>query len=236
MSGPAVAEGGGALLSLATRALAALRSADKPLHPRGRVRQAQLYRRGLRPPLGVEFLDTVSTDAVVARQSRSVGLPAALPDVQGLALRITSEDGSIGDLLFATTGLGRLTRFVFTLSRTPYGRPLTTLLPYRTAAGPVLMAARQRDASSLELLCSVGRDGEWRHFADLRFADDVADTDHPQGTSDLDLSFDPVQHPLPGLEQYAWVQRLRAPSYASARASRGDEVVDQTEVGRPHAG
>ena len=37
-----------------------------------------------------------------------------------------------------------------------------------------------------------------------------------------DVSFDPVQNRLPGLEQYRWVERLRERSYATARSHRGE--------------
>lgn len=202
---------GGALLSGATRALAAVRPAAKPLHPQGQVQQACLYRHGVEPPVGVEFLDTVSTDEVVVRESRAIGLPRQLPDIHGLAIRVPNADGSHGDLLFATTGWGKVTRFVLTFSKTPYGRPLTTLLPYDTAAGPVLLGARSSGAHTVELVCSVG-DREWRHFADLR----LSQSDAP----DQDISFDPVRNQLPGLEQYGWVRRLRAPAYEEARQTR----------------
>ena len=206
-----VSSAGGAVLSGATRALSSVRPADKPLHPQGRVREACLYRHGVTPPLGVEFVDTISTDEVVVRESRAIGLPRQLPDIHGLAIKVTNADGSQGDLLFATTGLGRLTRFVLTFSKTQYGRPLTTLLPYSTSAGPVVLGARAVSASTVELGCSVG-DGEWRHFADLR----LSETD----SGDQAVSFDPVLNQLPGLEQYGWVTRLRAPAYAEARESR----------------
>ncbi|MCD4532479.1 hypothetical protein LRP67_00035 [Nocardioides sp. cx-169] len=173
----------------------------------------------MEPPLGVEFLDTVSTDEVLVRQSRAIGLPTALPDIHGLAVRVTNPDGSHGDLLFATTGLGRLTRHVLTFSKEQYGRPATTLLPYRTAAGPVLLAARASGDASVEILCAVG-EGEWRHLADLRLTQTLAD--------DQVISFDPVRHRLPGLEQYDWVRRLRAPAYEEARESRSDDAVVPT--------
>lgn len=202
---------GGALLSGATRLLAAVRPAAKPLHPEGRVVQACLYRHGVEPPLGVEFLDTVSTDEVVVRESRAIGLPHQLPDIHGLAIKVTNADGTPGDLLFATTGLGKVTRFVLTFSKSTYGRPLTTLLPYNTEAGPVLLGARASGRHTVELVCSV-KDGEWRHFADLRISELDAD--------DQAVSFDPVRNQLPGLDQYGWVSRLRAPSYEEARESR----------------
>ena len=131
----------GLALAGATRAVAAVRTAGKPLHPRGRVVVGRLRRTGAEPPTGVAWLDETGDDEVLVRWSRAVGLPSPLPDIHGLALRVPRDDGGHGDLLFATTGLGRLTRFVLTASGTPYGRPLTTLLPYRTVHGPLLLAA-----------------------------------------------------------------------------------------------
>ncbi len=215
------------MLATGTRALAAVRPAAKPLHPRGSVAQARLYRHGLQPPLGVEFLDTVSTDDVVVRESRSVGLPGWLPDIHGLAIKVTNPDGSHGDLLFSTTGLGRVTRYALTLSLSQYGRPMTTLLPYRTPAGPVLLGARSSGGSTVEILCAVG-DGDWRHVADLRLSYLEAE--------DQSVSFDPVRNQVPGLEQYGWVRRLRAPAYVTARRSRGEGAVGATGDSGPGAG
>ncbi|WP_244931620.1 hypothetical protein [Nocardioides sp. W7] len=213
---------GGALLATATRATSAIRPAAKPLHPRGRVRQGRLHRTGVEPALGtalgVEFLDAAGVDEVVVRESRALGLPQALPDIHGLAIRVPNADGSHGDLLFASTGWGRVSRFVLTASRSTYGRPMTTLLPYRTAAGPVLLGARSSGPETIELACSVG-DGAWHHFAELRLSERDA------GPEDLDsgggISFDPVLNRLPGLDQYGWVERLREPSYDEARTHRG---------------
>ncbi|WP_193606534.1 hypothetical protein [Nocardioides lijunqiniae] len=217
--GRRAASAGGAVLATGTRVLAAVRPAAKPLHPRGSVAHACLYRHGVQPPLGVEFLDAVSTDEVLVRESRSVGLPDWLPDVHGLAVKVTNPDGSHGDLLFSTTGMGRLTRYALTLSRSQYGRPMTTLLPYRTVAGPVVLAARSSGGSTVEILCAVG-DGDWRHVADLRLSYLEAE--------DQSVSFDPVRNQVPGLEQYGWVRRLRAPSYVTARRSRGEGAVGAT--------
>lgn len=203
---------GGAVLATATRTTAALRPASKPLHPQGRVRRGCLYRDGVEPMLGIEFLDAAGIDEVVVRESRAIGLPHALPDIHGLAIRVPNDDGSYGDLLFATTGWGRLSRFVLTMSRSPYGRPMTTLLPYRTDAGPVLLGARSTGHDTLQLACSVG-DGPWRRFADLRLSQ--------QDAGDQSISFDPVENRLPGLDQYGWVERLREPAYDEARAQRG---------------
>jgi hypothetical protein len=200
----------GSALGGAARVAGAIRPTGKPLHPRGAVRHGRLYRRGTAPPVGVPFLDTVATDEVLARESRAVGLPRPLPDVHGLALRIPNPDGTVGDLLFATTGFGWLTRFLLTPTRSTYGRPMTTLLPYDTGAGPVLIGVHALAQDRLELLFAVG-EGPWRPFAELVLSG---------RRSDEDVSFDAVRNTVPGLGQYAAVRRLRAPAYAAARKSR----------------
>ena len=157
------------------------------------------------------FLDTSGDEPVLVRESRSIGLPAPLPDIHGLAVRVTNPDGSSGDLLLATTGWGRVTRFVLTVSRTTYGRPMTTLFPYRTEAGPVLLGARSDHPGVVQLACAIGG-GPWRSFAELA----IDQQDAPDPT----ISFDPVMNQIPGLEQYSAVTRLREPAYRSARRSR----------------
>ena len=157
------------------------------------------------------FLDTAGDEQVLVRESRSVGLPDSFPDINGLAVRVTNPDGSPGDLLLATTGWGRLTRFVLTVSRTTYGRPMTTLLPYRSDAGPVLLGARADHPGVVQLAYAVGA-GPWRSFAELVISQDDA--------PDPDISFDPVLYQLPGLQHYPALTRLREPAYRSARRSR----------------
>jgi hypothetical protein len=203
----------GSVLGAGFRTLGAVRPARKPLHPAGRVVTGRLRRQGLEPPIGVAFLDTPGDQPVLVRESRSVGLPESLPDIQGLAIRVTNPDGSAGDLLLATTGWGRLTRFVLTPSRTTYGRPMTTLFPYRTDAGPVLLGARSGESGVVRLAAAIGG-GPWRWFAELT----ISQQDAPDPT----ISFDPVTHQVPGLEQYPAVTRLREPAYRSARRSRSD--------------
>jgi hypothetical protein len=203
----------GAVLGGVFRAVGAVRPTAKPLHPRGVLRHATLHRHGVEPPVGVEFLDAVGTDEVLVRESRAAGLPAPLPDVHGLALRVPRPDGSHGDVLFASTGFGWLTRFLLVPTRTTYGRPMTTLLPYDTAAGPVLLGVHATGDARLELAFAVG-EGRWRPFGELLLSG---------RESDQEITFDPVRHTLPGLDQYAAVRRLREPAYDAARSSRGED-------------
>lgn len=201
---------GGGLLAGATQALAAIRTAAKPLHPEGEVYAGRLVRRGTAygPHTDVPWIDEPGEDDVVVRLSRAVGLPDGVPDIHGLALRVLGPDPA--DLLFANTGTHRLTRFALTASRHPRARPMTTLLPYRAPSGPVLLRADSAGPASYEL--SWARpSGRWHPFATLRL-------DEHRG--DPTISFDPVLHRLPGLEQYPAVLRLREPAYRRARRSR----------------
>jgi hypothetical protein len=208
----AVSSAGGQVLRAAT-GLIATRPAAKPLHPRGSVVRGTLHRFGAEPRTGAEWLDRPGEDQVLVRQSRAVGLPPPLPDIFGLAIRVPVESGRHGDLLFASTGLGRLTRFTLTPARSPYKRPLTTLLPYRTRAGAVLLSAEFRDENTVALAWAV-RSGHWHTFAELVLHEDPIDE------GDEPLSFEPVRNALPGLVTYEWVRRLREPSYLTARRSR----------------
>lgn len=214
MGNPAPAIGG-SLLALASRALA-VRPGHKPLHPRGVVREGRVDRHGSNESTDVPWLDRSGEDAVRVRLSRAVGLPAPWPDIHGLALRLHGADGP-GDILFASTRWGRLGRFVLSASRDPHGRPLTTLLPYRTATGAIVLGARAVGEDTYEL--SWARpSGEWTAFAELRLVDES----HGPGQSadDEPISFDPVRNQVPGLQQYPAFIQLREPSYAQARRSR----------------
>lgn len=204
------ADASGHVLSTVIRGVAAVRPARKPLHPRGRVVRARLHRRGADPATGVPWLDESGTNDVVVRLSQAVGLPPWLPDIQGLALRFDPQ-GTPGDLLFATTGHGRITRFVLTPSR-GMRRPMTTLLPYRTPSGPLLIGARHERDQVFEFSFATPT-GRWWPFAGLALLPDEDD-------QDPEISFDPVRHQIPGLEPYDWVRRLREPSYALARRQR----------------
>jgi hypothetical protein len=207
----AAARAGGAALAGATRALAALRPAQKPLHPLGRLCTARLERHGCAPPTGVDWLDEPGADEVLVRVSRAVGLPDALPDIHGLAVRVPAADGTAADLLLASTGSGRVGRFVLSASRAVEGRPLTTLLPYRTPTGPVILRARPTASNEFELAVASPC-GEWRPFGVLRVGPETQDQHR--------VSFDPVLNTLPGLEPYDWVRRLREPAYRVARRTR----------------
>jgi hypothetical protein len=215
---------GGSVLAAATQGVASLRLARKPLHPDGEVVKGRLFRRGSDVPTGIAWLDEQGEDDVVVRRSRAVGLPRALPDIHGLAVRVQTDAGE-GDLLFATTGWGRITRFVLTAARQPRARPMTTLLPYETDSGALLLAADGVEPGSYDL--SWARpSGEWHLFGVLLLSTTRSD--------DSEISFDPVVNQIPGLRQYPSVRRLRAPAYLRARRSRAETTPTTEETHHVH--
>lgn len=217
-----VASAAGGALAAATGAIAALRPAAKPLHPAGTVVEGTLVTTAAeddgRPTTGVVLLDRRAELLVTARLSRAVGLPAPVPDIWGLALRLTVE-GETGDVLMATTGWNGPLRFLLAPRREGAARPLTTLLPYRTPAGPVVLGAwpTEGEQGSAWTLSWARGTGAWHAFGRLELERHVGDDlDGPDG----DLELDPVLHQVPGLEQYPALARLRLPSYRTARATR----------------
>lgn len=210
--GPRAASLAGAALAAVTAGVAGLRRTRKPLHPRGVVTHGVLRREGASTKTGVPWLDEPGVDDVLVRRSRAVGLPSSVPDIHGLAMRMPTATGSF-DLLLASTGLGRLTRFLLTSSRSPWARPLTTLLPYRSPRGPVLLAAEHSSETQLELWVASPW-GPWSRFARLKLSPEI------DMRAEAAVNFDPIANTTPGLENYDWVRRLRQPAYRTARRSR----------------
>ena len=205
------ASGAGTLLAAATRGVGAVRQAPKPLHPQGSVAVARLS-RCTGAATGVPWLDEPDSDMVLVRRSRAVGLPEGWPDVHGLALRVPLVRGGVGDLLLASTGWGPRSRFLLHAGRHPGTLFFGSLLPYRSALGPVVLGALPRGDDSWMLVWARAR-GPWQPFARLVLGPTLPGEQ---------VSFDPVLNRLPGLEQYGVVARLRLPAYRTARRSRAE--------------
>ncbi|TDK26767.1 hypothetical protein E2F48_06220 [Arthrobacter crusticola] len=231
----------------AFRALKVLRP-SRPIHPRG-VRLTGYLAVDGGASSGIPWLDTAGSTPVEARLSRSVGLPGPLPDIIGLAVRIPSGD-AYADLLLASTGSSPLGRFVLIPRLNIARSPLTTMMPYRGAQGPVLLAARttgqrptpdhsgRRTPARLPASLPAFRRrlagrawpmelsyasplGPWIRFGTLTLT-----VDPDQGQEDL--RFDPVRNPLPTASTYEWAAELRRGSYAVARSPRHNETDERT--------
>jgi hypothetical protein len=175
------------------------RATTRPERPRGGLLHGRLYRHGLWPATQATWLDQPGEDDVLVRVSRAVSLPAAVPAVDALALRVPVGGGRSGDLLLTASG-GLLARYVLGAARPPQARTLSTLLPYRTpTGGAVVLTARANGVESFELSCAT-EDGGLRVFADLRLS---------RRPSAASFGFDPLRHRLPGLEPRPGAERTR---------------------------
>lgn len=195
----------------------------RPIHPRGVELEGEVSWLG-RSQSGIRWIDDPPAGPVPirARASRSVGLPAPLPDIIGLAMRFEAE-GRVADLELASTGTGVPGRYGLLLHGSPSRAHLSTLLPYLGDGGPILLAARtiapqdlptalpaltirlQRDAWRLRLYAATPR-GRWHPFADVVLR-------ATPGRGDSPLRFDAGRRLLPGARLPGWVHAVRQPSY-----------------------
>jgi hypothetical protein len=225
-----IADVGGQVLRTAVTALARVRRPDKPMHPVGEVSTARLERHGAAHTgitTGSAFLDDSGVEEALVRLSRAAGLRPPWPDVNGLALRVSTADDGLGDVLMSTTGWSRPTRYVLLPHRRLGGGSFTTLLPYRTPLGPVHVGARRSVAGHFALFWARPT-GRWNRFADLVLSGEPG--------VDADVSFDALVNVPDGLEQYDWHRRLREPSYAASRSRTGRTVPVRPPVTAPVRG
>ena len=199
----------------------------RPIHSRGAVFDAVVtWQGGARS--GVAWVDQPSgtRQTGVARVSRSLGLPPALPDILGLAVRVDTPDG-VADLELSTGAVGLPGRFALTAHRRPVGAWFSTLLPYRGRRGSVMLGARLRGPADLPTspdqqsrsgpgpwtvdLYAAPLTGRWRRFATLQL------TARPGARDTAALRFDALRRPLPGAGFAAWHRRLREPSYRAVQ-------------------
>ena len=216
----------GRLVAVSLGALARWRR-GKPMHPRGALFEAALERHGGPACWGVPWLDETVVEPAIARLSRGAGLPAPLPDLLGLAVRVPGGTAPV-DLLLSSAGAGRLTRLL-PVPRGDSGTVYGSIMAYRSDSGSLRIAAFP-NASGVPsapeaLIADVARRGlvftlaaahgagDWQPFGRLTLT-------APERPLDADVRFDAVLHPPPGLVPDGPMARFRAPAYATARAAR----------------
>ncbi|MEU8801327.1 hypothetical protein [Spirillospora sp. NPDC048819] len=182
-------------------------------------------------PAGAGPLSEPGEHEVIARLSKSTGLPGGLPDILGVALRVRHGAQAV-DLLFASTGMLPLARHVLRPRRGFLPGPYTTLLPYgvggRTRVLGLFPAGRRRlpaDVGRLDAavaaeplaftLAAAAPLGRWAPVAVLGVHTPLREDD-PAVTA-----FDPVLNALPGLRPVGPFMRLRRLAYAGSRTGRG---------------
>ena len=200
----------------------------RPIHTRGHVLDGEITWMPGAALSGIPWIDEppATPVPVVARLSRGVGLPAPLPDLIGLAMRIV-VDGRPADVELASTGIGVPGRFLLVPHRFPFRAWFGSLLPYRSERGPVLLAARAvgggsfpsggdaLDAALARAGCRLRMyhatpAGKWHPFAEVSLRLSASQDDRG-------LRFDSFRHTIPGAGTYAWARSLRQPSYRLAQ-------------------
>ncbi|HYN29440.1 MAG TPA: phosphodiesterase [Dermatophilaceae bacterium] len=222
-AGTLAAKAGGAVLAGVFGSMAVARG-DKPLHALGRVAPGRLTVSGRRVT-GVPLLDRPGTTEVWCRLSRALTVATHGLDVMGIAVRIpgAGPGGEDADVLFASTGTGDLSRYLFRPRGSTLTGPLTTLLPGGRSGGPRLLGLFPDGPYRYRLVWSGVR-GAWTQVGTLEIDVEGPALDEP-------VRFDPVGRPLRGLEPPVWVRRLRSPAYAAARTvSRPHAVTDPRRV------
>lgn len=174
----------------------------KALHPKGVVARATLSVTGI-GRTGSPLLDITGRWPATVRFSRAMGLPDAVPDIGGMAIRIHADQPV--DLLLASTGLGPLTRYVLTTGWRTTGRTMTSMFPVRIAGRPLLLAAIPTGDGGTWTLQHATPLGKWKTLGRL-----IVDTweDDDEG-----LHFDPINNRLPGSQYPRLLRALRSPSY-----------------------
>lgn len=116
---------------------------ERAIHSRGRAFSGRVVLPG-GAGTGAALLDTAGSYDAVVRFSRSTGLPPALPDVYGLAVRLVDAHGpgAHQDLLLDSTQPAPLLRRLPWPRRDATGATYSTLLPYAAGSRRVLIGAR----------------------------------------------------------------------------------------------
>jgi hypothetical protein len=190
-------------------------------------------------PRGVTFAGTVTfrddpalpfrgSEPALVRLSRAAGLPQAMPDLLGLAVRFVATGQ---DLLFVTSGESAVTRHVFVPTRGFFTRPYSTVLPYELGGRTIVFGARPdpslRNAADQEM------DDLGAYVAAGRLRFEL--TWGPAGSSDVtpfatlvvdrphegDVAFNPFDS-HPALRPAGGLNRLRRESYETSQAARPD--------------
>ena len=208
------AEAAGRALGGALGVVAAI-TRRKPLHAAGRTFRATLRIDAPTTGAGVPLFSERGQHPCVVRVSRAMSLPEGWWDIGGFALRVDRAGPGCGpaDLLFASTGTGRVGRHLLRLSRQPMSEPMTTLLPVHAGTASLLLLVEPigdgRAAVPRQFELRIGVDGgSWSPVGIVELGDEVP------GASPR---FDPLVRRLEGTAPPTWVTALREPAYRLAR-------------------
>jgi hypothetical protein len=203
----------GAGIALAVRIVRSRRR--RSLHPAGRSFHGEFSDAGLLGHGPARYPATV-------RVSKAIGTRGGRPDVRGLAVRVHRAGRDL-DLLFSTSGRGRITRHLPKPRRT-FDALYGTLTGYRIGTGEkVLLIARA--ASAGRRLDEVAEGDRFevavRNDSGERPAGVVTLGRALSPAEDAALAFDPVRNSLPDLHPTGLVHGARAFAYRVSQRWRG---------------
>jgi hypothetical protein len=169
----------------------------------------------------------------VVRASKSVGLPGRLPDLLGMALRVSAGQDRVFDVLLASTGRRGLARLALLPSGNWWGRPYSTLLPY-LVDGRRLLLGLQADAGIAPAGADPAEVARAVRHAPVGFT--VSETPmlgrrraigrlvlESVRADGAPITFDPILNALPRLRPVRPLSALREWAYTGSRWGRGAE-------------
>ncbi len=183
------------------------------------------------PEAADEALPGVGARPALVRVSHAIGLPPGLPDILGIAIRITDAygQGRHQDLLLASSGTGSVSRHLLLPTAMVTGTVVSSLLPYDVAGvgrhpivahtvgadRPVTYPEVKQDPVRALPAIQVRVDAPRPRVLGTVRATEAVDE---QEGRDLRL------HPWntgPGLRPAGVINRLRRPSYRASQEGRG---------------
>jgi hypothetical protein len=218
-------------IALPFRLGSAVRGA-RVFHPRGFLCRGSWTIDTASPIAGAaEVLQPGVRHEVIARASRGAGLPEALPDFFGIAVRLVDAygPGRHQDLLINASSSLPVLHHLFLPAPRWFAQAYSTCLPYRAGDGPFLIGllppSERGPAPPLDAMRAAVRTGvtfqiavcaplgRWRPIGALRL-DEALPPDAP------DVDFDPW-NTGGGLVPATWLNRIRREAYRQSRLARG---------------
>jgi len=184
---------------------------ERIIHAKGVAHGGELTLLPAAAALDVPLVRGPRTRPVLVRFSRGAGLPDALPDVLGIAIRIPDADGAghPQDLMLSTGGGSPLARRLLVPRRDYRGSTYTSLISYQVAGHDLLVAALP--AHDGFLLATAAGGSAWTPFARLSLGAQL-----PEEQS-RELSFS-VTHDAGGFRIGGRWRAARAGAYDAARS------------------
>lgn len=224
MSARATSPAGGASLPFVEGAFRAASSARgrRIFHPRGEAWSVDVVRTAPEANLPDVPLLRAPGPRGVLRVSRGLGLPVALPDAIGVALRIEA-DGGAQDLLLVSSLDGPLLNRVIRPAWVHSGLVLSTILPVQVAGCALWFGARLEGpegpfdpaVGAQVTLLVARRTDRFRPWATATLRSQL-----PRREADA-LRFDPWNCAV-GVQPAGLVNRLRPAAYRGSRSGRGE--------------